>query len=132
MAALLIRFPFAVPCGHYCRAIQDKSHSRQNYPLMGSGPPPISYCPIEKYPIGNAPLSKKLSHEFGQTEIEQFSNCYSFRSFSVPLQPNGGKEHLSTFRCRNAVGLAVRLYFVLQFTGHISHLASVGWFIIRR
>jgi hypothetical protein len=53
-----------------------------------------------KHSIGDAPLHEKLSHEFGGTEIERFSNCYSFRSFMVPLKPNAGKEYLSTFHCR--------------------------------
>jgi hypothetical protein len=30
--------------------------------------------------------AEKLSHEFDRTEIEPFSNCYSFRSVSVSLQ----------------------------------------------
>jgi hypothetical protein len=39
-----------------------------------------------KHSTGDTPLREKLSHEFGRTEIERFSNCHSFWSFMISLQ----------------------------------------------
>jgi hypothetical protein len=36
-----------------------------------------------------------MSHEFGRTEIERFSNCQVLQSFLVSLRAQDDKEYLS-------------------------------------
>jgi hypothetical protein len=72
-----------------CRCVDDARHISTRSQLARSSPHELKIVFVRR----------KLSHDFGPTEIEGYFNCHSFRSFLISPRTQDGKYYLSVFRC---------------------------------